>query len=76
MKSLNHVTMVPPIEARTIIDTAINESYDILQLIPRDVFKNYDWKEIVKSEDDSSHLSPLGYNILGKALDDIISTLI
>jgi len=72
MVSLNHITIIPPIQSRSLIDSAIRETSNIIHLIPRDIFKNLDWRKIVLSEDDTAHLNNEGYKILANALDNIL----
>jgi hypothetical protein len=71
LDSLKNIKIIPPIESRTIIDNAINESSNIIKLIPRNIFKDYNWKDILLSNDDTCHLSKKGYDILALALDNI-----
>ncbi len=72
MSSLNFCKLIPPIQSRNVIDTAIEESSGILKLIPRKVFMKYDWKLIMSGENDTCHLNKYGQEILALALDDII----
>ena len=41
------------------------------EIIPRNIFKDYNWKDIVLSNEDTCHLSKNGYKILASALDNI-----
>lgn len=56
---------------RSIIDTAIKQSNGIIRMIPKEIFTNYNWKEIVLNENDTAHLNAKGYQILAKYLDSL-----
>jgi len=71
MKSLNHIDIIPPIEARNTIDKAVLEISNIKKIIPRNVFENINWKDIVLSLEDTCHLNDLGKNMLAMTLDNI-----
>ena len=72
MVSLNANVHVPPIKSRELLDTAINATDGVLKLIPRDIFKGYDWRKIVLSKNDTCHFSVSGYRILATALDNLL----
>lgn len=73
-ESFKNVQHIPPIKSRELIDKAINESNQeskYLKLIPREIFKHYKWEEVLKSKDHTCHFSNKGYEIIGKALDEL-----
>jgi hypothetical protein len=59
LKNKNYV-----MNERQIIDNAIIKYENKYSIIYRDVFKNYNWRDILLSENDLHHLNSFGMNIL------------
>ena len=72
MESLNHKNIIPPIESRTIIDEAIKNIDNVHKIIPRELFSNYNWKDIVVSHTDTCHMSLLAKNIIANFIDNFL----
>jgi hypothetical protein len=60
------------INEREIIDNAIIKYENKYSIIYRDVFKNYNWRDILLSENDLYHLNSFGMNILKEYVEKII----
>ena len=67
LKNINYV-----INERQIIDNAIIKYENKYSIIYKDVFTNYNWRDILSDQNDLYHLNSLGMDILKEYVEKII----